>query len=183
MMRCSRALAYTAIAGGLATLLPRMRKDFDTTGTFRTSTAAAMGCLYAAGAGLYASELRRGEKAPPLRRTVAASAAAAGLGMAGMGMGAFASGTQLIGTETGDLTTGGVYRFSRNPQYVGFVIAGLAGAVARRSAFAAALTAGYAAVCAWWVRIEERNLEREFGADYAAFRAATPRWIGLPHSR
>lgn len=81
-------------------------------------------------------------------------------------------------TEPGRLTTGGVYRFSRNPQYAGFVIAGVGGAVARRSAFAAALAAGYAGICTWWVSVKEQNLERRFGVEYVAFRAGTPRWLG-----
>lgn len=52
--------------------------------------------------------------------------------------------------------------------------------LARRSPFAAALSAGYGLACAWWVRVEERALEREYGDEYRAFRWSTPRWLGLP---
>ena len=78
------------------------------------------------------------------------TACVAGLGAIVAGMSAFNGARQVTGTDPGDLQEGGVYRYSRNPQYVGFVLAGAAGTVARRSVPAAALTAGYAAVCAWW---------------------------------
>lgn len=76
-----------------------------------------------------------------------------------------------------------MYRISRNPQYVGLVVAATAGALARRSPLALALAGVYAAVCRWWVAVEERALERRFGDEYRRFQSATPRWLGLPFPR
>lgn len=47
----------------------------------------------------------------------------------------------------------------------------------------AALTAGYAAICAWWVRVEERSLHRTFGHDYDRYKRRTPRWAGRSRDR
>lgn len=63
--------------------------------------------------------------------------------------------------------------------YAGYVIAGTAGAVERSSRLALGLTATYAGICRWWVAVEERALQRRFGAEYQAFKATTPRWLGV----
>ena len=137
------------------------------------------GC-YTAAAGLYADALRHGEPASRGVRAVAVGVAACGLGLTAAGMNAFQSASQVAARDAGSLVVGGVYRVSRNPQYVGFVIAGTAGAVARRSRLAGGLTAAYAAICRWWVAVEEQALERRFGAEYRHFKATTPRWLGPP---
>ena len=79
------------------------------------------------------------------------------------------------------LVRGGLYRFSRNPMYVGvlLVLAGWA------LAFGALTLAFYAAVvaAAFHLRVllaEEPTLARLFGAEWDAFRRHVPRWIGRP---
>jgi protein-S-isoprenylcysteine O-methyltransferase Ste14 len=173
--------AAAALGIGLPVVLSRMRRDFDAGGGFTTSTAVAMWSCYGLGGALYADALHRGRPAARPVRTAGVTACVAGLGAVAAGMGAFSGARQVTGTDPGDLQDGGVYRYSRNPQYVGFVLAGAGGAVARRSVPAAALTAGYAVICAWWVRVEERSLHRTFGQDYARYQRRTPRWVG--HSR
>jgi len=78
------------------------------------------------------------------------------------------------------LVTTGPYRVSRSPMYVGVlgVIAGLA------AFYASAWLAGYAAFV--WLAFnfasviyEEPTLRRLFGYEYEAYRARTPRWVGL----
>ncbi len=152
--------AAAALGIGLPVLLSRMRRDFDASGGFTTSTAVAMWGCHGLGGALYADVLRRRRPSARPVRAVGVTACVAGLGAVAAGMGAFSGARQVTGTDPGDLKDGGVYRYSRNPQYVGFVLAGAGAAVARRSAPAAALTAGYAAICAWWVRVEERSLHR-----------------------
>jgi protein-S-isoprenylcysteine O-methyltransferase Ste14 len=71
----------------------------------------------------------------------------------------------------------GLYRYTRNPMYLGHLIfmAGLA--LTFWSWFALIL---FAARAAWFhVRVlrDEARLERLFGADYAAYRAHVKRWI------
>jgi protein-S-isoprenylcysteine O-methyltransferase Ste14 len=170
--------ATAALGLGLPVLLSRMRRDFDARGSLTTSTAVAMWSCYGLCGALYANALRRGQPAPRPTRAAGLTACVTGLGAVTAGMGAFSGAQQVTGTNPGDLQDGGVYRYSRNPQYVGFVLAGAGGALVRRSVPAAALTAGYAAISAWWVRVEERSLQRTFGRDYARYQRRTPRWVG-----
>ena len=104
--------------------------------------------------------------------------------MTAAGMQPFGDASEVTGSRPRpELTTGGVYRVSRNPQYVGYLLAGAAGAVARRSLPAFGLTAAYGVLCAWWVPVEERALLREFGDDYRRFCDQSPRWLGRPGCR
>lgn len=182
-MKVAPMPALAGLAAGASWLLPRMRREFETAGQMTGPTAAVMWCEYTAAAGLYLRFVAGGRALPPGPRAAALTAVVAGLGMTAADMSAFTGVGQVTGSSTGPLATGGIYRLSRNPQYVGYILAGTAGAVARRSTWALGLTAGYAAICHWWVHIEEQALERQFGDDYRRFRADTPRWIGLPRTR
>ena len=79
------------------------------------------------------------------------------------------------------LVVRGLYRYSRNPMYVGVlcVIAGWAllflapGVVLYGAAVASAFHA-------FVVLYEEPRLAREFGEDYAAYRARVGRWLPAP---
>ena len=95
------------------------------------------------------------------------------------GMSRFDSAAQLSGTDTGTLHERGIYRYSRNPQYLGAVV-GLAGiSLATRSGLAALLTAGVLATYRRWIPSEERVLQRTFD-DYDRYAANVPRWFGRP---
>jgi protein-S-isoprenylcysteine O-methyltransferase Ste14 len=74
------------------------------------------------------------------------------------------------------LVTSGIYRFTRNPMYLGHLIfiAGLA--VTFRSWFALALLA---VVAVWFdrrVRADEARMRERFGEEYAAYVKRTWRW-------
>ena len=157
-----------------------MRRDFAAHNQLTPRTAAAMWTAYATGAAAYAHGLRGGRRADSATNTAATTAAAAGLGLIAAGMSRFANAGQIGGTDTGRLTTGGVYRYSRNPQYVGLLLAGAAGAVARRSLQASAVVALTAAAYRVWVPIEERSLSEMFGAEYDSYLRGTRRWFGRP---
>ena len=75
------------------------------------------------------------------------------------------------------LATDGIFRYSRNPIYVAFLIP--IASIASVSVPAAMSAAGlYILVMNLTViRNEERELSAAFGAEYAAFQRATPRWI------
>jgi protein-S-isoprenylcysteine O-methyltransferase Ste14 len=81
------------------------------------------------------------------------------------------------GVEPRTLVTGGLYRRSRNSQYLGLVavLGGLA--VASRSGLAAGFTAAAWAGFNSWIPSEERHLERIFGVQYRTHAARIPRWL------
>jgi protein-S-isoprenylcysteine O-methyltransferase Ste14 len=76
------------------------------------------------------------------------------------------------------LVTSGLYRYVRNPMYVGVLTAILGQAWWYRSTGVLA----YAAVIALMFHLrvvlyEEPRLARDFGADFDAYRARVPRWL------
>jgi protein-S-isoprenylcysteine O-methyltransferase Ste14 len=80
--------------------------------------------------------------------------------------------------EPGVLVTDGVFRWSRNPVYLGFVLLLLGTAMLLGTAtpfLGPALFALVADRC--YIAFEERAMQQKFGADYAAYRSRTRRWI------
>ena len=76
------------------------------------------------------------------------------------------------------IVTDGVYRWTRNPMYLGFVLLLLGLAVALQSAFGLLVTALSASFLQrFQIAPEERWLGAQFGADYAAYRARVRRWL------
>ena len=76
------------------------------------------------------------------------------------------------------LATNGLYRFSRNPIYLGFAITYVGLAIAMDSVFVLLLLIP----CLWVVdrfviQREERYLSARFGADYDVYRARVRRWL------
>lgn len=76
------------------------------------------------------------------------------------------------------LATDGLYRFSRNPIYLGFTITYAGLAIAMNSVLVLLLLIP----CLWVVdrfviQREERYLSARFGADYEAYRARVRRWL------
>lgn len=171
------------VVGAAGPLLRRMRREFEAGGQLSTPTVVWMYGTYAAHAVVTAEALwsTRPERTGigSQAATVAGYAlAAAGAVLITTGIGRFTGARQVSGMDDGRLAVGGVYRWTRNPQYVGYATA-LAGlAWARRSARAGALAAGAAGALVWWVPVEERHLAKVFGVPYQRYLAATPRWIG-----
>lgn len=168
------------------TVLRRMRREFDATGEMSPPTVAAMYACYAAHAAATAQAARHRSGAVPLPSRPAAGTGAmliaGGITLCAAGMDRFASVGQISGTDIGDLTTGGVYRNSRNPQYTGYIALLSGVGLARRSGAVLALAGTAALVFRWWVPVEEDHLEREFGDTYRRYRNQTPRWLGPRHT-
>jgi protein-S-isoprenylcysteine O-methyltransferase Ste14 len=79
---------------------------------------------------------------------------------------------------TSAMVTGGVYRLTRNPMYVGLALFLSAWAVWLGSPWAWAAPAVFVAyITRFQVLPEERALGALFGADYAAYRARVRRWL------
>lgn len=79
---------------------------------------------------------------------------------------------------TANLYTGGLYRYSRNPQYVGF-IAGILGIILLSGSVYAGLLGALGIV---WLLVaplaEEPWLQEQYGEEYDAYCAQTPRFVG-----
>ena len=91
-------------------------------------------------------------------------------------MSRFASAAEVEGTRNDALATRGIYRYSRNPQYLGYVVALGGAAVGRRSLTAAGLTAAIAGAYALWVPVEEHQVEVLYGEDYRRYVREVRRW-------
>lgn len=76
------------------------------------------------------------------------------------------------------LVTAGVYRWTRNPMYLGFVLFLLGLAIALQSLSGFGLTA-FTAVFLHWLQIkpEEQALSRRFGSAFDVYRVRVRRWI------
>ncbi len=75
------------------------------------------------------------------------------------------------------LVTTNIYRFIRNPSYLGLLINMVGWALAFRSAVGLLLTAVLVPPLVARMHAEERLLQSEFGEEYAAYRARTWRLI------
>lgn len=82
------------------------------------------------------------------------------------------------------LVESGIYRFSRNPMYLGFSVL-LLGVAFKFNSWAA--VPGPLALAFWLhrfqIRPEERFLRERFGEAFDAYCRRVPRWIGWPSSR
>jgi protein-S-isoprenylcysteine O-methyltransferase Ste14 len=87
-----------------------------------------------------------------------------------------------VGVREGDaplFVSHGLFRFSRNPIFVGMMLVELAAAMVSGTWWSWAALALFIASCAVQVRIEEAHLEASFGEAYRDFRRQVPRWLGL----
>jgi protein-S-isoprenylcysteine O-methyltransferase Ste14 len=87
-------------------------------------------------------------------------------------------GTPAPVAPTERLVVGGVYRHVRNPMYlaVGATIIGQALLLGQWGLLAYAALF-FAIVATFVIAYEEPALERQFGADYEAYRSAVPGWL------
>ena len=116
----------------------------------------------------------------PVRRGVALVLIVAGLVLDGAAAGAF----RRLGTPpepwkpTTALATGGLYRFTRNPIYLGFAITyvGLAIAMDRVLVLLLLIPCLFV-VQRFVIAREERYLSARFGAEYDAYRARVRPWL------
>jgi len=106
--------------------------------------------------------------------------AALGLVLCVLGMTAFRSMPKIFCLATGELSVAGVYRFSRNPQYLGWILFLAGFCLNDWSWWCLAALAVEAVSLHVLVLIEEEHLEREFGQPYAEFCRRVPRYFPLP---
>lgn len=90
-----------------------------------------------------------------------------------------------IGVREGDaplFVSHGLFRYSRNPIFVGLMLVGLSAAIVSGTWWSWSALVLFALSCIVQVRIEEAHLEASFGDAYRAFSRQVPRWLGLAHS-
>jgi len=121
----------------------------------------------------------------PINRTLALTGGliflVVGLVLLPMGMIEFRSLRRSTGQDTSKLITSGIYRWSRNPQFVGWVLMLLGISIVGRSGFALLLTVVFMIVLHMYtVWLAEPYLERLFGEAYRCYKSSAPRYIGIP---
>lgn len=87
-----------------------------------------------------------------------------------------------VGVREGDaplFISHGLFRYSRNPIFVGMMLVGLSAAMVSGTWWSWSGVAVFIASCAVQVRIEEAHLEASFGQSYREFRSSVPRWVGF----
>ena len=118
----------------------------------------------------------------PGHRLLAIAALAAGIAVAAAGVAEFRRARTTVNpmapARASSMVTSGVYRFTRNPMYLGMALA-LAGIAAWWASVAGLAVAG--AFCGYMTRFqirpEERALRERFGEEFAAYAARVRRWV------
>lgn len=90
-----------------------------------------------------------------------------------------------VGVRKGDaplFVSHGLFRFSRNPIFVGMILVGLSAAIVSGTWWSWSALVLFVLSCIVQVRIEEAHLEASFGDAYRAFCRQVPRWLGLARS-
>lgn len=162
-----------------------MARDIREGGALRRSTAVIMWLAYGAHAALTARSVAKSDNRLPVPGRVSRSGwlvTAAGSALCVAGMRQFASPGEIEGTRHDALTTTGIYQWSRNPQYLGYLLLLGGAAAARRSLTATAATALIAAVYAAWIPLEEEQLRHMYGHPYLDYLQGTNRWWGKQHN-
>lgn len=121
----------------------------------------------------------------PINRTFALVGGLITLGVGAVilpaGMIEFRSLRRSTGQDISKLITIGIYRWSRNPQFIGWFLMLLGMSIMGRSGVALVLTIVFAIVLhLYTIRLAEPYLERVYGDEYRLYKSRTARWIGLP---
>jgi protein-S-isoprenylcysteine O-methyltransferase Ste14 len=79
--------------------------------------------------------------------------------------------------------TKGLYRFTRNPTYIGIILMQIGLGIACSSWLYLLLTVALIILLNANLSAEERYCLYRFGDDYRKYKNVTPRWIGIPRTR
>lgn len=104
--------------------------------------------------------------------------AALGLGFCLLGIVHFRSVAKVFCLDAGRLTQSGPYRWSRNPQYLGWILFLLGIAFYDWSYWSLAVFLLVAISLHFLVLVEEEHLRRVFGESYVEFCRRVPRYLG-----
>jgi protein-S-isoprenylcysteine O-methyltransferase Ste14 len=165
----------------------RAHREYEHPGRLSLTTVVATWLLHLLHATLVSLAAWHSTWTLPIGGTLALALGVAllaqGLGFAIAAAVGFGSVQRLAGTETDRLVCSGVYRYSRNPQSVGWMLALGGIAVLGRSGLALLLLLLFWGIFLIYAGMEERHLERVFGEEYRRYRERTPRYLGFPGKR
>lgn len=118
----------------------------------------------------------------PGHRVLAIAALLAGIAVAVAGVAEFRRARTTVNpmkpARASSMVTSGVYRFTRNPMYLGMALALVGIAAWWASAAGLAVAAAFCAyMTRFQIRPEERALRERFGGEFAAYAAHVRRWI------
>jgi len=175
------AVGAAAAAGFTSRVIARMQSEYESTETLTPTTVVLLYSAYAAYLSSIAWAARWRALPVPLpprtARLAGGTLALSGIAVAIAGAGRFSSPAQVSGIEPGSLVDSGIYRHTRNPQYLG-LIATLGGlALSARSGLAALTVASAWRELDRWIPSEERHLQRIFAGQYRTYAQRTPRWL------
>ncbi len=178
------AAANAALAVPMALLVKRDFRRLDRVSMFMAVwTGAAMHGNAAFVMAL--AWLDRGSLGAISAYSIAAGLALAilGGGIIALGRRAYASFARVYGLKEDELIEHGIYRWSRNPQYVGYALFLAGAAIMGMSAPALMLAALFAVFIHFYIAgVEEPHLKKTFGDKYLAYMRRVPRYLGLPQS-
>jgi len=118
----------------------------------------------------------------PGRRLLAAALLVLGIAIVLMGVLSFRKASTTVDPRSPETTSrivsSGIYRFTRNPMYLGMLIVLIAWLALLANVGAAVVVALFAVyITRWQIVPEERALEEKFGAEYEAYRSSVRRWL------
>lgn len=164
----------------------RVRQEYRTQATLSFVTTVAVWVTYSLHFVLTAYSSWRSLWMLPLQRQVAIGAGATlsllGVALFVAGIREFRSLKRMSGMRVDRLVVTAIYRWSRNPQNVGWGLFLLGTALSGRSAMALCLVGLFWLSFRLYLPEEERLLERLYDEDYGEYRHRTHRYFGLPRT-
>lgn len=115
-----------------------------------------------------------------LQVLIGALVGAGGLALLFAGIGVFGSLARMVGRRVDALKQSGVYRYSRNPQLVGYGLLILAFVILWPSWLTFIATIVYCGMAHVMSSVEEQHLRKQYGTSYETYCERTPRFVGIP---
>jgi protein-S-isoprenylcysteine O-methyltransferase Ste14 len=178
-------LSALAIAGAFC--VRQVARDFQEKQQLAAGTAFGVWSIYILFTGLVFWLSWSGAWAVPVNAPLAYSLGAGLILFGGAlilsGMLEFRSFARMSGRRKDRLVKTGIYRWTRNPQNVGWGSVLLGTAIAGRSGAALALAAFFFTAFRLYIATEERHLERVYGDEWRDYSETTPRFFGPPQRK
>jgi len=112
--------------------------------------------------------------------TTGVAALAFGLALLAGGAWEFGSVARMSGRQNGRLIQSGIYRWTRNPQNIGWGVALVGVGLLGRSGASLLMAAFFLFVFRLYAPVEERYLARVFGEEWRRYERSTHRFFGWP---